>query len=133
MCGDQLQRPCGVEGGMRSDLPSDRKRLHLPQLVILEEGSKNQAIRHVSLQGRDSVSFSRCLEGLETQKEPNESNTKPVRDPQTLKASILSLDLPCTTPRGTSLHLQDISSSWYPNTYPSPASTPWHSSFPSPC
>lgn len=55
MCGDQLQRPRGVEGGMRNDLPSDRKHPHLPQLVILEEVSKNQAIRRVSLQGRDSV------------------------------------------------------------------------------
>lgn len=59
--------------------------------------------------------FHSYLKGVETQKEPNESNTKLTRDPQTLKASALALDFPPTTPKGTSLHLQGISSTWYPS------------------
>jgi len=39
-------------------------------------------------------SFYRYLKGLEIQREPEKSNTKPTRDPQALKMPTLAFDLP---------------------------------------
>lgn len=67
------------------------------------------------------LSFSRYLEGLETQKQPDEPNTKPKREHQPVKTHTLAFDLPSATLMGTSLHLQGTSSTWDPHaTSPAP-------------
>lgn len=49
MRGDQPQMSHGLQGGIRNHLPSDPKPAPpQPILGVLEEDSKNQAIRHVS-------------------------------------------------------------------------------------
>ena len=131
MCGDQSQMSGGLEGSIRNHLPSDPKHTR-PHAPIRCPGRRFQEPGHqarLPVRKGQCLSFNRYFEGLETSKEPDESNTKPTRDPQAPEVSTLPLTCPPARLGTLPSTCRASPAPGTPALDPSPAFTPLHLSF----